>query len=81
LERPHLEFTDQAWDPWLKKNNEMLENVEMRAVGMISAVIVVTYKKRMQENSMRTRLVIGPLIVKLRARLQVRDNLPCESDR
>jgi hypothetical protein len=32
--RPHLEFAYQAWSPWLTGDNEELETVQMKAVGM-----------------------------------------------
>ena len=36
--RPHLEFSVQAWAPLCQKDRDLLENVQKRAVRMISGL-------------------------------------------
>ena len=36
--RPHLEFASPAWSPWLTQDIEILENVQRKAVNMISGL-------------------------------------------
>ena len=47
--RPHLEYAVQAWSPWNSGDKEALENVQRRAVGMISNLRGRTYKERLAE--------------------------------
>ena len=36
--RPHLEYASQVWSPWTKKDRDMLENVQKRAVRMVAGL-------------------------------------------
>jgi len=47
--RPHLEFASQAWSPWLRKDIEVLEKVQERAVKMIGGLKGHTYEDRLRE--------------------------------
>ena len=47
--RPHLEFASPAWSPWLKEDKEVLEKVQIKAVGMISGLKGKDYKEKCTE--------------------------------
>ena len=47
--RPHLEFAVQAWAPWCQKEKDLLENVQKRAVRMISGLKSEDYGERLKE--------------------------------
>ena len=47
--RCHLEFSVPAWNPWLEKDKELLENVQVRAIRMISGLKGSTYTERLSE--------------------------------
>jgi hypothetical protein len=47
--RPHLEFASQAWSPWLTGDKEVLEKVQMKAVGMVSGLKGKSYEERCKE--------------------------------
>jgi hypothetical protein len=51
--RPHLEFSSQAWSPWLKKDIEVLEKVQMRAVKMVNG-LTGTYEEKLQALGMQS---------------------------
>jgi hypothetical protein len=51
--RPHLEFSSQAWSPWLKKDVEVLEKVQMRAVKMVNG-LTGTYEEKLQALGMQS---------------------------
>ena len=36
--RPHLEYSVQAWSPWLQQDVDLLENVQRRAVKAVSGI-------------------------------------------
>ena len=36
--RPHLEFSVQAWNPWLVGDIELLEKVQRRAVSFVQGL-------------------------------------------
>lgn len=36
--RPHLEYAVQAWCPWLQRDKDLLENVQIRAVRAVSGL-------------------------------------------
>ena len=52
--RPHLEFASAAWSPWLEADKECLEQIQMRAVRMVSGLTHNTYLERLQELRMET---------------------------
>ena len=47
--RPHLEYCVQAWNPWLNKDIEMLENVQKRAVRMVTNLKGNSYEEKLKE--------------------------------
>lgn len=47
--RPHLEFSTQAWSPWLEADKKMLENIQERAVKMISGLQGTSYEEKCRE--------------------------------
>jgi ribonuclease P/MRP protein subunit RPP40 len=52
--RPHLEYAVQAWCPWTLGDNEILENVQRRAVAMVTNLRGRTYGERLAEMGMTT---------------------------
>jgi hypothetical protein len=52
--RPHLEFAVQAWSPSLQADKELLENVQRRAVGMVSGLQSRDYEGRLRELKLTT---------------------------
>ena len=49
--RPHLEFAAPAWSPWSARDQEILEKVQKRALGMVSG-LKGTYQQRLKELNM-----------------------------
>ena len=47
--RPHLEFSCQAWSPWLKRDIEILEKVQRRAVNRVAGLKGKTYEEKLRE--------------------------------
>ena len=63
--RPHLEYAVQAWSPWNAGDKSALENVQKRAVGMISNLRGRTYEERLAElgeTTLETRRHRGDMI-------------------
>ena len=52
--RPHLEYCIQAWSPWTKADQELLESVQERAVRMCSGLQGRTYSDRLREVGLTT---------------------------
>ena len=52
--RVHLEYCTPAWNPWLSKDIEILEKVQMRAVKQIQGLQATTYNARLQELNLPT---------------------------
>lgn len=52
--RPHLEFAIPAWAPWTGNDIEKLENVQKKAVRMISGLVGKTYEERLAEIGLPT---------------------------
>ena len=51
---PHLEFAGQAWSPWTAADKAVLENVQKRAVRMVSGLKSADYEERLKELGMTT---------------------------
>lgn len=52
--RPHLEFSTQAWAPWMEKDEACLEKIQQRAVKMVSGLNGTTYEDRLAELGLTT---------------------------
>ena len=52
--RPHLEFAGQAWAPWTAADKDILENVQRRAIKMVSGLKSASYEERLTELGMTT---------------------------
>ena len=52
--RPHLEFAGQAWAPWTAADKAVLENVQKRAIRMVSGLGSAEYEHRLNELGMTT---------------------------
>ena len=52
--RPHFEFAGQAWAPWSVADKDILENVQRRAVRMVSGLKSAEYEERLMELDMTT---------------------------
>ena len=52
--RPHLEYCIQAWTPYLRKDVDMLENIQRRATKLIPALRNLTYEERLMECGLTT---------------------------
>ena len=50
--RPHLEFSTAAWNPWLQKDEEVLEMVQIRAINMVSGLQGASYEQKLAELGM-----------------------------
>ena len=52
--RPHLEYCQAAWAPWLEADKKVLEKVQERAIRMISNLRGRCYQDRLKEVGMTT---------------------------
>jgi hypothetical protein len=52
--RPHLEFSSQAWSPWLIGDIEVIEKVQEKAVRMVTGLKGTTYEEKCTELGLET---------------------------
>jgi hypothetical protein len=52
--RPHLEFCGPAWTPWTVADIAKLENVQKKAISMVSGLNGMTYEERCRELGLQT---------------------------
>jgi ribonucleases P/MRP protein subunit RPP40 len=52
--RPHLEFSSQAWSPWLAGDIEVIKKVQEKAVKMVSGLKGNTYEEKCTELGLAT---------------------------
>ena len=50
--RPHLEFCTSAWSPWTEADLNTLEQVQKRAIRMISGLHSESYEEKLKELNM-----------------------------
>ena len=65
LVRPQLEYCIQAWNPYEKKDIDLLEGVQKRALRMINGYRYISYEARLRSTGLTTlvkRRVRGDLI-------------------
>ena len=48
LSRPHLEFSNVAWSPRLRKDVDHLESVQRRATKLVTNLRDLLYEKRLK---------------------------------
>ena len=65
LVRPHIEYANQVWNPYLKKHIDMLENVQCRATKSIPGLSSLSYEERLRKIKIPTlayRRIRGDMI-------------------
>ena len=62
----HSESSVQAWNPWLKRDVDMIEKVQHRATKLVSGIGSLTYEERLKLcdlTSLEERRVRGDMIL------------------
>ena len=65
LVRPHLEYAQSVWSPYLKRQQTLIENVQRRATKLVPYLTKLSYKERLEKlklPSLRYRRIRGDLI-------------------
>ena len=52
--RPHLEYCIQAWNPYLRKDIDMLDKIQTRAAKLIPGLRDIIYEERLKECGLTT---------------------------
>ena len=52
--RPHLEYAQAVWSPHLKKNINILENVQIRATKIVDGLAYLDYPERLKKLDLPT---------------------------
>ena len=52
--RPHLEFSTVAWSPWSESDKDVIEDVQRRAIRMVSGLTGRTYDDKLDELGLTT---------------------------
>ena len=63
--RPHLEYAIQAWNPYTRKNIDLLEGVQRRATKMVRSCWNLEYIDRLEYlglTTLQTRRIRGDLL-------------------
>ncbi len=64
--RPHLEYSFQAWRPWLKKDIKLLKDVQRRFTKLVKGLQDIEYEERAQLlnlDSLSCRMDRGDMIL------------------
>ena len=54
LVRPHLEYAQPVWSPYLKKHQQIIENVQRRSTKLIPGFKTLSYEERLQKLKLPT---------------------------
>ena len=46
--RPHLEYAQEIWQPFLKRQSKLIEGVQRRATKLIPEIRNLTYEERLK---------------------------------
>jgi len=52
--RPHLEYANVVWHPYLKKDIDLLESVQHRATRMVPGLAKLSYEERLRRIDLPT---------------------------
>ena len=52
--RPHLDYYIQAWSPYIRKDMDMLEQIQRRANKLIPGLRYIRYEERLKECGLTT---------------------------
>ncbi len=66
LIRPHVEYSFQAWRPWLKKDVKLLEDVQWRSTKLVRCLKDSEYEEQVQSlklDSLSCRINKGDIIL------------------
>ena len=54
--RPHFEYSIQAWSPYLRKDIDMLEQIQRRATKLIRGLRYLRYEGMWTDNTRNTTI-------------------------